>query len=143
MVYSGYPIQIEVLPMNLKYIPNDQSLTPDDFLDLAQNVWPGTYNSSLTEEALQKTINVTAWDDNALIGCVRILSDGYFFGTISEILVKREYQGNGIGKKLMELAWDVSPTSLFFGAQPGNEPFFEKLGYERSFQSFFKRKARP
>ncbi|WP_306420573.1 GNAT family N-acetyltransferase [Brevibacillus reuszeri] len=65
------------------------------------------------------------------------------FGTIPEILVKRAYQGKGIGKKLMELAWEASPTSLFFGAQPGNEPFFEKLGYQRSFQSFVKRKTRP
>ncbi|MCM3079613.1 GNAT family N-acetyltransferase [Brevibacillus invocatus] len=128
--------------MDFKYITNDQSLSPDDFLDLAQDVWPGNYNLSLTNEALQKTINVTAWDDKTLIGCVRILSDGYFFGTIPEILVRRAYQGKGIGKILMELAWDVSPTSLFFGAQPGNEPFFEKLGYERSFQSFVKRKTR-
>lgn len=43
----------------------------------------------------------------------------------------------------VELAWEVSSTTLFFGAQPGNEPFFEKLGYKRSLQSFVKRKARP
>ena len=58
---------------------------------------------------------------NKLIGTVRILSDGYFFGTIPELMVDPEYQGQGIGKRLRELAWDASETSLFFGARPGKE----------------------
>ncbi|CAM3333360.1 MULTISPECIES: GNAT family N-acetyltransferase [Brevibacillus] len=93
--------------------------------------------------ALNNTINISAFDGNTLVGCLRILSDGYYFSTITEILVRSSYQGKGIGKKLMELAWDASPTSLFFGAQPGNEVFFEKLGYQKSMQSFEKKKARP
>ena len=43
----------------------------------------------------------------------------------------------------MELAWEHSPTSLFLGAQPGNEGFFEKLGYEKSMASYVKRKPPP
>ena len=92
------------------------------------------------KEVLRKTINITAWDVEQLVGCVRFLSDGYFFGTLTEILVlpsyQRSYQRRGIGKRLMELAWEMSPTSLFFGAQPGIEEFFEKAGYEKSIQSF-------
>jgi GNAT superfamily N-acetyltransferase len=91
---------------------------------------------------LKKTINVTAWEENKLVGCARILTDGYFFGTVPEVLVLPEYQGKGIGKHLMELVWDVCPTSLFFGAQPGKEDFFEKLGYTKSIQSFQQRKER-
>lgn len=48
----------------------------------------------------------------------------------------------GIGKALMGKAWEVSPTSLFFGARPGRESFFEKLGYERSLASYARRKPR-
>jgi hypothetical protein len=29
------------------------------------------------------------------------------------------------------------------GAQPGNEPFFEKLGWERSIVSYARHKPRP
>jgi GNAT superfamily N-acetyltransferase len=90
------------------------------------------YESKFAEEALKKTINVTAWKDDTLVGCARILTDGYFFGTVPEVLVLPEYQGKGIGKRLMELVWEVCPTSLFFGAQPGKEEFFEKLGYTKS-----------
>jgi len=34
-------------------------------------------------------------------------------------------------------------AGLFFGAQEGNETFFEKLGYERGMSSFARRKPRP
>lgn len=127
----------------INFIIDDKELSAEDFLNLAQKVWPGNYNKEMTQIALSKTINVTAWnDENTLVGCIRIITDGYYFGTISEILVMPEYQKHGIGKRLMELAWEVSPTSLFFGARPGNEGFFEKLGYIKSMQSYMKKKQR-
>jgi predicted GNAT family N-acyltransferase len=128
--------------VNIKYVTNDNSLSAEVFLSLVNGVWPGEYNEQFTREALQKTINVTAWQNDSLIGCVRILTDGYFFGTISEILVLPEYQKKGIGKRLMEIAWEASPTSLFFGAQPGKEPFFEKFGFTKGIQSYQKKKER-
>ena len=121
----------------------EPDLSADDFLALAMRVWPRDYAATLAQEALRRTINLTARDEGRLVGCVRILTDGYFFGTIPEILVDPDYQGRGIGRALMERAWERSPTGLFFGAQPGNEPFFEKLGYERGMASFARRKPRP
>jgi len=132
----------ELVKARITYVVDDNKLTVEDFLSLVNNIWTGNYEPKLVEEALQKTINITAWDNQQLIGCVRILTDGYFFGTVPEILVLPSYQGKGIGKQLMELVWDVSPTSLFFGSQPGKEEFFEKLGYTKSIQSFQKRKER-
>ncbi|MCL2377213.1 MAG: GNAT family N-acetyltransferase [Defluviitaleaceae bacterium] len=130
------------MPFEIEYKTNDGKLDADVFICLANQVWSGDYNVSHTADALGKTINTTAWDGDKLVGCVRVLTDGYFFGTVSEILVLPEYQRQGIGKKLMELAFESSPTSLFFGAQPEAVPFYEKLGYERSVQSFGKRKPR-
>jgi len=78
--------------MSIRYVTNDRSLTTAAFLDLAQRVWPGDYDEDCVREALDRTINVTARDGDKLIGCVRVLSDGYFFGTIPEILVAPEYR---------------------------------------------------
>ncbi|WP_334259594.1 GNAT family N-acetyltransferase [Intestinimonas butyriciproducens] len=39
-----------------------------------------------------------------LVGCLRILSDGYYFGTITELLVLPEYRRQGIGSKLLHPA---------------------------------------
>jgi ribosomal protein S18 acetylase RimI-like enzyme len=128
--------------VDIQYIVDDKDLNVNDFLDLVQRVWSGNYNKELADQAIKCTRNITAWDNGELVGCVRILTDGYFFGTIPEILVRPDYQKTGIGKKLMELAWEFSPTSLFFGAQAGNEAFFEKLGYTKSLQSYQKRKPR-
>ena len=62
------------------------------------------------------------------MGCLRLLTDGYFFGTITEILVLPEYQGRGIGGQLLRLARENTPTMLYFGAQPGVEGFYERNG---------------
>ena len=54
------------------------------------------------------------------------LTDGYFFATVPELMVDPEYQRRGIGR-LMRRALDAAPGGrLFFGAQAGNEEFFER-----------------
>lgn len=121
----------------IHYINDDKNLRSDIFIEMANQVWPGSYDTELIQKAISKTINITAWDNDKLVGCIRILSDGYLFGTISEILVLREYQKQGIGRELMRRAIDISPTSLFFGAQPEAEGFYEKLNIEKSLQSFY------
>ncbi|MET3729397.1 ribosomal protein S18 acetylase RimI-like enzyme [Fictibacillus halophilus] len=126
----------------ITFVTDDKDVSVSKFLSLVNAVWPGDYHEQSTVEALKRTLNITAWDHEKLVGCVRILTDGYFFGTITEILVRPDYQGRKIGKHLMEIAWEQSPTSLFIGAQPGKEHFFEKLGYTKSIQSFQKKKQR-
>jgi ribosomal protein S18 acetylase RimI-like enzyme len=128
--------------MEYRFDGDRRGLSAAAFLDLVQRVWPGDYDPVSVEEALGRTINVTAWEGDRRVGCVRILTDGYLFGTIPEILVDPAHQRRGVGRKLMELAWERSPTGLFFGAQPGNEGFFEKLGYQRSMAAFARRKPR-
>ena len=95
-----------------------------------------------TQKALSKTLNITAYDGTRLVGCLRILSDGYFFGTITELLVLPEYQRHGIGSKLLRLAKENTPTMLYFGAKPGLEAFYEKNGCGRSLQSYMIEKSR-
>ncbi len=126
----------------ITYKTFDTALTAKEFLELAMQVWPRDFNEAYTAEALQKTINTTAWCMGQLVGCVRVLSDGYYFGSVTEILVLPAYQKQGIGRRLMELAFETSPTSLFFGAQPEAAGFYEALGYEKSLQSFSKAKPR-
>lgn len=89
-----------------------------------------------TQTALFKTLNITAYDNERLVGCLRILTDGYFFGTITELLVLPEYQKQGVGSRLLDLAKEITPTMLYFGAQPGIEAFYEKNGCQRSLQSY-------
>ena len=89
-----------------------------------------------TEKALAATMNITAYDGEKLIGCLRILTDGYFFGTITELLILPAYQKQGIGSRLIQLAREHAPTIVYFGSQPGVEEFYEKNGCQKSLQSY-------
>lgn len=110
----------------IEYKVNDTELLADKFILFVNQIWKGNYDLNKTTSALSKTINITAYDGNTLIGCLRILSDGYYFGTITELLVLPKYQKQGVGSKLLQLAKDNTPTLLYFGAQPGVETFYKK-----------------
>ena len=121
---------------------DDKGLEASAFIAFVNQVWPGNYEMEKTQKALSKTLNITAYDGTRLVGCLRILSDGYFFGTITELLVLPEYQRHGIGSKLLRLAKENTPTMLYFGAKPGLEAFYEKNGCGRSLQSYLIEKSR-
>ncbi|MDO4270075.1 MAG: GNAT family N-acetyltransferase [Eubacteriales bacterium] len=125
----------------MHYVVDDRALRAEDFLALANCVWPGDYDAAKTCQALQKTLNIAAYQDGRLIGCLRILSDGYFFGTITELLVLPAFQRKGIGSHLLKLAKAHTPTLLYFGAQQDAEGFYEKNGCQRGMQSYIIPKA--
>lgn len=126
----------------MEYQINDRNLQAAVFIPFVNRIWPGNYDMERTQTALSKTINITAYDEGVLIGCLRILTDGYYFGTITELLVLPEYQKRGVGSKLLQLARDNTPTTLYFGAQPGMEPFYEKNGCKKGLQSYTIEKER-
>ena len=126
----------------MEYRTDDRELQAAAFIEFANQVWPGNYDMEKTQAALWKTINITAYDGGRLVGCLRILSDGYYFGTITELLVLPAYQRRGIGSRLLRLARETAPTTLYFGAQPGAEVFYEKNGCEKGLQSYVIKKTR-
>ncbi len=68
----------------ISYQVGDGALTAEAFLKLVNRVWPGEYDLERTEAALARTLNITAHDGGELVGCLRILSDGCYLGTIHE-----------------------------------------------------------
>ena len=120
----------------MEYRTDDRQLDAGTFIAFVNQVWPGNYDSDKTAIALSRTINITAYDGKMLVGCLRILSDGYYFGTITELLVLPDYQKLGIGSRLLQLARENTPTMLYFGAQPDAEQFYEKNGCPKGFQSY-------
>ena len=126
----------------MKFKVSDQYLSASVFLAFVNQVWPGDYDMDRTQAALSQTLNITAYDGQQLVGCLRILTDGYYFGTVTELLVLPEYQRQGIGSRLLQLARENTPTMLYFGAQPGLEPFYEKNGCQKGLQSYTIKKKR-
>ena len=120
----------------MDYRADDKALSASDFLAFVNQIWPGSYDEERTGEAISKTLNITAYDGEKLVGCLRILTDGYYFGTITELLVLPEYRHRGVGGRLLQLAKANTPTMLYFGAQPGLEGFYEKNGCKKGMQSY-------
>ena len=126
----------------MDYRIDDKHLDAGLFIAFVKQVWPGDYDPEKTATALSRTMNITAYDGEELVGCLRILSDGYYFGTITELLVLPEYRRKGIGSRLLQLARENTPTMLYFGAQPDVESFYEKNGCAKGMQSYTVRKDR-
>ena len=118
------------------YKVNDTGLTASVFLPFVNQIWEGCYDAEKTDAALAKTLNITAYEAGTLVGCLRILTDGYYFGTITELLVLPSFQRQGVGSRLLQLAKAHTPTLLYFGAQPEAEAFYEKNGCKKSLQSY-------
>jgi GNAT superfamily N-acetyltransferase len=118
--------------MQVEYRSGDAALPPAAFVALARRVWARDYDLPRIATALNRTTNIGAWVGDRLVGSVRVLSDGYLFNTVPEVMVDPEFQRRGVGRELMRLALEAAPGGrLFFGALPGNEPFFERSGFQR------------
>ena len=65
-------------------------------------------------------------------GLLVVADEGY----ITNVAVDPACRRQGVGRALMDLARAHAPTPLYFGAKPGAEGFYEKIGCERSLPSF-------
>ena len=77
---------------------------------------------------------VTAWDDGRLIGFARATSDGLFRATIWDVVVHPDYQGVGLGRRVVETLIAhphmnrVERTYLMTTHQ---QRFYERIGFEQ------------
>jgi ribosomal protein S18 acetylase RimI-like enzyme len=109
---------------------SDHGFKADAFVALANRVWPRQYDLAAAAAALTCTTNIGAWEGERLVGAVRVLTDGYFFATVPEILVDPDYQRRGIGRELMFRALAATPRgTLFLGAQP------QSLGFSKDWDA--------
>jgi ribosomal protein S18 acetylase RimI-like enzyme len=75
---------------------------------------------------------ISAWDGDLLVGFGRATSDGVYRATIWDVVVHPDYQGAGIGRKLVEtmlshpLLVRVERVYLMTTHQ---QSFYEKLGF--------------
>ena len=126
----------------MEYRIDDKMLNAAEFLKVVNQVWPGDYDIEKRQNALSKRQNINAYEGDSRVVCKRILSDGYFFGTITVLLVLSDYQNKESRSQLLQLAKKNTPTMLYFGSQPGIEAFYEKNGCQRSLQSYIIEKKR-
>lgn len=82
-------------------------------------------------QAFHNSYYITAYDDGKLIGFARAISDNCYYTNIFDVIVRPEYQGRGIGKKMMLMLKEkFSGTYFFLTYTEGRKKFYEKCGFE-------------
>lgn len=119
--------------MNLKYQTNCENI---DWYRVQQLLKEG--GMSFVDPDLHKQTfkvsyaSIFVFDEEKLIGCGRILSDGIRQAAIYDIVVDSEYQGHKIGKEIVTRLINSAPSCNFIlYASPGKEGFYESLGFKR------------
>jgi GNAT superfamily N-acetyltransferase len=116
-------------------------VTVADYLSLLHLVSREDHDVARATPALAVTTNIGVWHDDKLIGVARVLTDGYFYAALADIVVDPEYQRRGVGRELLNKAYDVTPRgTLYVNARNNSTTFFEHVGCERGTPGFVMRR---
>jgi len=81
---------------------------------------------------INSTLVISAWENDKLIGFVRVLSDKIFRSIIYDLAVDPEYQKSGIGIKLIKKCIEHFPNSEWLAQTKEHiAGFYEKIGFMR------------
>ena len=81
---------------------------------------------------LNSTFVFSAWVENRLVGCVRVLSDLHFRSIIYDLAVLPEYQHKGIGKELVRRCINACESSEWLVQTDMAKGFYEKIGFKEN-----------
>ena len=117
----------------------EENITIEEFLEVIESVGFKTYSKDQVEKALNNTMYmVKAMVDGKIAGIGRVVGDYSVVCCLSDICVKPEYQGKGIGLKIVtklkemiedgvkereKMQIELTPTA-------GNEAFYQKAGFK-------------
>lgn len=119
--------------MNIQYT-YDRFFTKEQIEELFLSVgWiSGNYPDRLYRALLNSSTVITAWDDNRLIGLVRVLDDGEMLAYIHYVLVHPEFQGKGIAGIMLGKVKEKYKSYLYLEVMPEesrNRAFYEHFGF--------------
>ena len=78
---------------------------------------------------------VTVWDGERLIGFARATSDGIYRAAIWDVVVDPDFQGMGLGRKLVQTVLShplVSRVERVYLTTTHQQSFYERIGFERN-----------
>ena len=64
---------------------------------------------------------ISCWHDDKLVGIIRSMDDGYWSANIDCLVVHKDYQGKGIGSKLLEVLLDQIKNIKYINVAPDSQ----------------------
>jgi len=114
------------------------TLTAKEFIALWKSVWDGAPSPEQTALALQHSVfRVSVFDGDTIVAMARVIGDLGLCYYIKDVIVRPDYQGQGIGRMLIDeilqyiRAHGVSGTDIAVElcAMPDKMPFYERFGF--------------
>ena len=122
--------------MNLEYTLVERIPTAKEYQELREAVGWAKIDLETAEIGLQKALFTICADiKNKIIGYGRVIGDGAIYFYIQDVIVLPEYQGKGIGKRIMNVIMDYLKNhayhNSFIGlmAAEGVSKFYEKFDF--------------
>ena len=116
----------------------ENSLTYQEYVSLRSSVGWNNFDEGQVSNSISNSVyNITVVDNGRTIAMGRLIGDGIYF-MIVDIVVNPEFQGKGIGSKIVDmlLAYvdNRTPTggrsSIQLIAERGKEEFYIKRGFK-------------
>ncbi len=102
-------------------------------LFLSINWVSGNYPKRLYKALMHSSTVITAWDQERLVGLVRVLDDSEILAYIHYALVHPDYQGQGIAGKMIEMVKEKYKDYLYIEVMPEeskNVSFYQRFGFK-------------
>ncbi|MEM9542041.1 MAG: GNAT family N-acetyltransferase [Cyanobacteria bacterium P01_E01_bin.42] len=98
--------------------------------------WAKDRNMAEMEIAIENSNpTITVWDGDRLIGFARATSDGIYRATIWDVVIHPDYQGAGLGRKLVETVIahpQVNRVERIYLMTTHQQHFYERIGFEEN-----------
>ena len=101
-------------------------------LFLSVNWISGKYPERLYKALMNSSTVLTVWDDEKLVGLTRALDDSEMLAQIHYVLVRPDYQGQGIAGKMIQYIKEKYKDFFYIDVMPEdkkNVPFYVKQGF--------------
>jgi GNAT superfamily N-acetyltransferase len=119
--------------MNIRLQYNTSEIDWELIPSILKAVGMSFHDGKIHKIAFEKShFVVFVFRDEQLIGFGRALSDGVYQAAIYDVAVLPEFQGNGIGKLIVNSIVENCPGCNFIlYASPGKEKFYERFKFRK------------
>ncbi len=116
----------------------DDSLMLEEYKELIDLLGWKKASDRLVKLSLENSMTEKYVEDGKIIGMARLVTDGGYAGLIMDVIVRPEYQNQGIGTKMINRLLERVKANLEEGeevmiqllAAPGKVDFYKKFGFK-------------